>query len=253
MNNPETPRDELYERKVELDNIWAYQDELYGLGNFINLTPTLKLLADYIKRPVPVYFDLKFIEECFLDCEFIDILKDKPGERTPITSGLINVRNNCPDWLHVYKEVTKRYPLHGEIPHTYVDQAKEIDAPKYNTVFIRGSGSEDPYYCAMKMPDDEYYKEYFNEYLNGLYTEAFTGSEGDVTRSNGLFKGMTCYTGGIRLALALIREADYVVANDSGLAHAAAAMHKPMTILWKNTALPKNANPNYRCKYKMCH
>ena len=56
-----------------------------------------------------------------------------------------------------------------------------------------------------------------------------------------------------RMALAMIREADYVVANDSGLAHAAGAMNKPMTILWKNTSLPKNANPGKRTNYKMCH
>ena len=41
--------------------------------------------------------------------------------------------------------------------------------------------------------------------------------------SGDLFGSMIKYTSGIRYALALIREADYVVANDSGLAHAAAA------------------------------
>jgi len=103
------------------------------------------------------------------------------------------------------------------------------------------------------MPDDEYYRAYFADNLAGDYTEAFTGSDKDIERAGGLFDGMTKYVGGIRLALALIREADYIVANDSGLAHAAAAMNKPMTILWKNTSLPKNANPNKNCSYKMSH
>jgi len=165
----------------------------------------------------------------------------------------VNFKNNCPDYLHVYKEITKALPLSGELMHTYVDTAKEIDAPKYNTLFIRGAGEEDPHYIAKKMPYDEYYREYFTENLAGNYTEAFAGSDKDIERANGLFKDMTRYTGGIRLALALIREADFIVSNDSGLAHAAGAMNKPMTILWKNTSLPKNANPGKHCRYRMCH
>ena len=238
---------------MNLDSIYIHQTELYGLGNFINLTPTIKLLADYLKRPVPVYFDLKFIEDCFLNCDFMEILDEKPDNNSLFTSGLFNPMNNCPDYIHVYKMITQAIPLSGELPHTYIDQAKEIDAPKYNTLFIRGSGSEEVYYLNLKMPSDEYYKEYFACNLAGSYTEAFTGSEGDVNRSNGLFSGMTKHVGSIRLALALIREADYVVSNDSGLAHAAGAMNKPMTILWKNTSLPKNANPGKRTSYKMCH
>lgn len=233
-------------------NPWIHQVRAYGLGNFINLTPTIRLMANHFDKPIPVYFDLDFIRDCFIDCEFMEILKEQPDERPLFTSGLIGP-NRCPDYLHVYKEITKSIPLSGEIPHTYVDQAKEIEADSYNTLFIRGSGSEDLYYLSLKMPHDDYYKEYFTENLAGDYKQAFTGSENDVTRSNGLFDGMTKYVGGIRLALALIREADFVVANDSGLAHAAGAMNKSMTILWKNTALPKNANPNKRCNYKLCH
>ena len=233
---------------------WVHQDRLYGLGNFINLTPTIKLMAQHFDKPVPVYFDLEFIRDCFLDCEFIDILDERPNNRELFGSWLVNnVRNNCPDYLHVYKEITKLLPLSDELPHTYVDQAKEIEAPIYNTLFIRGSGSEELYYVSQKMPADSYYRQYFANNLAGNYTQAFAGSEGDIDRANGLFQDMTCYTGGIRLALALIREADYVVSNDSGLAHAAAAMNKPMTILWKNTSLPKNANPGKQTNYKMCH
>ena len=232
---------------------WVLQDRLYGLGNFINLTPTIKLMADHFGERIPVYFALEFVEQCFLDCPFIEILKGEPDNSPMFSSGLVNFKNNCPDYIHVYKEITQTIPLSGELPHTYIDTAKEIEASKYNTLFIRGSGSEELYYLNQKMPDDSYYKEYFNENLVGNYTEAFTGSDADITRANGLFNGMTLYTGGIRLALALIREADFIVANDSGLAHAAGAMNKPMCILWKNTSLPKNANPGRRTTYKMCH
>ncbi len=236
-----------------MTNPWIHQTELYGLGNFINLTPTIKLMANHFDKPIPVYFDFDFIRDCFLDCEFMEILDEKPDYNPLFTSGLVNFKNDCPDYIHVYKEVTKALPLMGEIPHTYVDQAKELDIPKVNTLFIRGSGSEQKIYLDSKMPHDDYYKEYFAENLAGCYTEAFTGSDKDVTRANGLFDGMTKYVGGIRMALALIREADYVVANDSGLAHAAGAMNKRMTILWKNTSLPKNCNPGKHTRIRMCH
>jgi len=232
---------------------WIYQHELYGLGNFINLTPTIKLLSEHLGYPIPVYFDYAFIRDCFLRCEFMEILDERPTEREAFGSWLTNKYNTCPDYIYAYLEVTKRYPLDGDLPHTYVDRCEEIDAPKVNTLFIRGSGSEQKVYLDSKMPRDEYYERYFAANLAGEYTEAFTGSDKDVERAGNLFKGITIFTSGVRHALALIREADYVVANDTGLAHAAAAMRKPMTILWKNTSLPKNCNPNKRCSYKMCH
>lgn len=236
-----------------MSNLWVHQDKLYGLGNFINLTPTIKLMAEHFNKPVRVYFDLEFVKECFLDCDFIEILDERPVSYPVFGSWNINFKNNCPDYLHVYKQITQRYQLSGELPHTYIDSAKEIKAERYNTLFIRGSGKEEAYYISQKMPHDDYYKEYFAENLAGDYTEAFAGSDKDIGRSNGLFDGMTKYTGGIRLALALIREADFVVSNDSGLAHAAAAMNKRMTILWKNTSLPRCANPGKHVNYRMCH
>ena len=240
-------------RTESMTNPWIHQVKDYGLGNFINLTPTIQLMAQHFGKPVKVYFDLEFIRDCFIDCEFIKILEERPESYPMFGSYTVNGRNNCPDYIHVYKEATKRLPLIGELPHTYIDRCEEIDVPKFNTLFVRGSGANDKYYISLKMPRDEYYREYFADNLSGDYTEAFTGSDGDIERANGLFDGMTKYVGGIRMALALIREADYVVANDSGLAHAAAAMNKPMTILWKNTSLPKNGNPNKNCSYKMCH
>ena len=228
-------------------NEWIHQVWNYGLGNFINLTPTIKMLSDHLEKPIPVFFDLNFIRECFTDCEFMQILDKKPSTPSLIGSWLINGRNDCPDYLHVYKEVCNRYPLEGELPHTYIDRAEEIHIKEKDyTLFIRGSGSENIHYLATKMPDNSFYK----EYMTGDCL--FTGSEGDLERSNGLFDSMNYYVGNIRESLALIREASLVVANDSGLAHAAGAMNKNMVILWKNTSLPKNANPGKFTTIKMC-
>ena len=231
-----------------MDSVWVHQKWNYGLGNFINLTPTIKLMAEHFGKPIPVYFDLDFIRQCFIDCDFMKILDKKPDSNSLFGSWLINGRNDCPDYINVLREVRKAIPLEGELPHTYVDQAEEIKIKeKGYTLFIRGSGSEALSYLESKMPDDKYYQEYFKGDC------IFTGSESDLERSGDLFSSMQYYVGNIRESLALIREADRVITNDSGLAHAAAAMNKKMIILWKNTSLPKNSNPGKHTLIKMCH
>lgn len=242
------------ERNQTMNDNWIHQTRLFGLGNFINLTPTIKLMSDHFGERIPVYFDLDFIKQCFLDCPFIEILDKEPDSTPLFTSGLINYKNDCPDYIHVYREVSKRIPFLGELPHTYVDKAHEIPTEQKDyTLFIRGSGSEDPIYVARNSPDDNYYYEYLNENLVGNYLQIFTGSQNDLDRSKGLFKDMPCIVGDIRKSLALIRDASFIVANDTGLAHAAGAMNKNMVVLWKNNSLPKSANPGKRTMYKMCH
>ena len=232
----------------DISTLWVLQDKDFGLGNFINLTPTLKLMADHFDKRIPVFFDLDFVRDCFLDCEFIEILAERPSSQPFFTSAMINYKNDCPDYIHVYRTIASSLSLSGELPHTYVDTAKEIKFLRYHILFIRGSGTEHPYYVSNKTPDDSYYKERFKtEYC------VFTGSQADLDRCNGLFNGMDMVIGNIRESLALIRDADMVIANDSGLAHAAAAMNKNMVILWKNTKLPKNASPGKNTRIKFCH
>jgi len=226
--------------------MWVHQVYNYGLGNFINLTPTIKMISEYLGEPVPVFFDLDFVRDCFTDCPFIKILDKQPTEREEFGSWVVNFENRIPDYLFVYLQLTKRYPLYGDLPHTYVDRAEEIGIHRDEyTLFIRGSGSEQSMYLRSKMVDDSYYR----EYMTGNCI--FTGSREDAERTD-LFNNMDCHLGNIRESLALIREAKFIVANDSGLAHAAGAMNKNMVILWKNTALPKNANPGKNTMIKIC-
>ena len=55
----------------------------------------------------------------------------------------------------------------------------------------------------------------------------------------------------IRKALAIIRDAQLVIANDTGLAHAAGAMNKKLLVLWKDTPFIKNQNPGINTQYAM--
>jgi len=87
--------------------MWVLQQHNFGLGNFINCTPAIKKLSQRLGKPIPVYFDLPFVRDCFLDCEFIHILKTKPKEDPLFTSVLTNTSHNTrPDYQFIYHKVT---------------------------------------------------------------------------------------------------------------------------------------------------
>ena len=225
---------------------WVLQDRNYGLGNFINLTPTIKAMSDSLGEKIPVYFELDHVRDCFKDCDFIETLKVMPFDRSLFGSNLVDVRNRLPDWVYAYREVSKVINISPDAPHTYVDQAKEIPVRKDKyTLFMFGSGNEDVMYMSQKRPN----KRYYQEYMNGKCI--FTGSITDFNREN-WFNHMDHYLDDIRQSLALIRDADLIVSNDTGLAHAAGAMNKNLVILWKDSALPKNGNPGENTLIKLC-
>ncbi len=228
-----------------MDNIYVLQDRNYGLGNFINLTPTIKSLSESLDKKIPVYFELDHVKECFLDCDFIEILDKQPFDRPLFSSALVDFRNRIPDYVNAYRELSKAYDLNPDAPHTYIDTADEIEAFDFEyTLFMYGSGNEDKMYLSTKTPDRKYYE----DYMNGRCL--FTGSEADFERVD-WFNDMEYSLGDIRRSLALIRDAKMIVSNDTGLAHAAGAMNKDMVILWKDSALPKNGNPGENTMIKL--
>ena len=229
-----------------MDKFYVHQDANFGLGNFINITPAIRAIAEKTDKPVPVYFDLKHVEQCFIDCEFIEILKEQPFHAAPFSSAVIDHKNLLPDFIYSYLVAAQIIDLPHTIGHTYIDTAKEIPISKQKyTLFMYGSGSEDSAYLYSKTPDESFYK----EYMKGKCI--FTGSTTDFERVD-WFEDMETYLDNIRKSLALIRDAELIVSNDTGLAHAAGAMNKNMIVLWKTTALPKNANPGKNTLIKMC-
>ena len=115
--------------------MWFHSVHNFGLGNTINCTPALEWLAkDYGKR-IPVYFDLPFVRDAFLDCPFIKILDSKPSYEPLFTSQLTNTtENKKPDYQYIFERVTGR-KWNGE--RCYVDQPSEQHAVKY-AVFVHG-------------------------------------------------------------------------------------------------------------------
>ena len=210
---------------------YGYHSPSWGLGNFINMTPTLRYLAKGDKYPV--FTNVEWIRKAYQACPFIRFM-GAPSNHTPIvSSAMVDKSNTIPDYIYLFEKVTgeKWDPSH----HTYIDPCGPIVRGGY-TVLVNGAGNLSPSYVASKDPGPAYY-------LDVMQREEciFVGSEADLSRNPWARKIAVCI-GDIRETLRLIARADRVVANDTGLAHAAAAMRKELTCLWVNT-------PAVRCKH----
>lgn len=207
----------------------------FGLGNFINITPTIRALYERDGR-IPILFRTEYVKECYRDCPYIRIINEPDGERL-FGSELIN--QTIPDYLHVM--------------HTILGEEVEckgfIDTPEPTMsgygVIMNGSGSDIQGYCDKKVIDSEVWNYVIAKSTVPVY---FTGSESDMLR-NMRVNASNLIINDIRASLSLINGADWVISNDTGLAHAAGVMNKRLLTLFKNTAFPKNMNMGKKSSY----
>ena len=227
-----------------------YQDPRYGLGNFIMITPAIKRISEKTGGPVDVFFSIEYVKQCFLDCdfmniiggsEFVDIVKKKAG---PVIGNNI-VNTEIPDYKYAFKKITGE--TWSEDYHTYVDSPKEFDFSEEDYMVVL-NGLAGSYWKGKKEVDESHHV-----LISGMSDMPvyFTGSETDVSQNTPWATTVfdKCLIGDIRQSLALIRDAKKVIANDTGLSHAAGSMNKEMLILWKDTPFEKNKNPGVNTKY----
>jgi len=244
----------LSKTKLDIKELYILQVKGYGIGNFINCTPTIKYLSNYYKQKIPVYFDNKIIQHMYEQCSFIQIIDQQEADkkRCLFTSALVN--GWIPDWKFVFKKVMKRQRIKFKVkdmPHTYVDSyptPKNYVTKKY-VVIIRGMVEYNPYWIKMKDPGDDIYR-YIIEQLKKDYSIVFIGSENDYNHN--IRRMEQWCKGGVELnsiqkSLGLIEGADLVVANDTGMYHAAGALNKKAFVMWKKTLFNKNKSPGANC------
>lgn len=217
---------------------YVLQHPDFALGNFINLTPAIRWLAERDGQPVPVYFSTGYVQECFMDCPFIRILDRKSDQGPLFDSGMINPENDMPDYQYVFQRIAgkKWTPEY----HTYVD-GFDFEYDKSITM-INGSGSADARYVSKKDIGESPYSCIKNIVSQKGFELVACGSYQDMERAP--YMARLCdrgVWGNIRQTLSQLSRTYCVIANDTGLAHAAGAMHKPLLVLWKNT-------PRERCK-----
>lgn len=229
---------------------YVFQHPDFALGNFINCIPAIRYLFEKGGGRIPVYFSTEYVRQCFLDCQFIEILDTKPDGEPIFGSNFTNNANDKPDYQYIFEQVTG-LPWSPDF-HTYIDTPthpgiKELG--KY-AVVINGSGSDDKNYVVLKNPGRQRYEDLFKiaeVYFKWKRNLVATGSHEDLIRSPWLKEMADIgFMGDIRNSLAIIYGAEFIVANDCGLAHAAGAMQKNLIVLWKDTPRErcKNAGPN---------
>jgi hypothetical protein len=222
---------------------YVHQIASHALGNFINCTPAIQWLAKKYDARIPVLFDTEYVRQCFLDCPFIEIIDAPRGKRLFGSELKAPKRSRWMDCEYIFRQVTgRRWTPEW---HTYVDQP-HIGIQIADTVaLINGSGSEREDYIHSKDPGGHAYA----AACLPVHHTTFVGSWEDAKRNPWIENCEARVIGDIREALSAISGAACVIANDTGLAHAAGAMNKPLLVLWKNTPFPRCSNPGHNTQY----
>lgn len=230
-------------RRKGFKDVYAFQHPDFALGNFINCTPAIRALAEITGGKIDTVFSSELVASCFEDCPFINRVESSNKEMI-ISSKFVCPDESMPDYQYVWKRVfdtayDKRY-------RTYVDEV--VEQSEQYAVFINGTGVDaDIAYTERKDPHTEIYH-YAKDKVDliGL----FVGSKLDVARSiKFCTRDDIALVVGMREALSAIAQASFIISNDSGLAHAAAAMNKPLLVIWKDTKKIKNQNAGKRTQY----
>ena len=238
-----TRKPNIYRHMVDF---FCRQEKTFGLGNFINCTPTLMALSKRCGMPIPVYFET--IGEAFTNCPFIRHL-DKP-EGTELF-GSYTINSTMPDWEFIFRFVEGALKQRlGEIPGSYIDSVHDslLQDQEYY-VILRGCFSNIPHKVSAKDPGDDIYIEiirYLEQRSN--IQPYFIGTYDDYLRNDFvnkvIGKRLKWPKTSIRDALAYVNDAKFVIGNDTGLMHAASALNKKAFCMWQKTNFKKNQARN---------
>jgi len=217
--------------------MWILQHKDFGLGNFTNLTPTIRSLSFINDTPIDVYFESDYVKEVYKNSQYINVLDKRPNTPPLLTSAKIN--KVIPDWEYVHNETIFIKPQ-MKIPHTHAPERKVV-------CVMNGCASE-----AKRDAKNPGYKTYNDliEMIPEWYDIYFIGSKSDLNNNTRLkIDSGNFIINNIPLAQHLIRTCDFVLSNDTGWYHVAGAYGKLGFIMWKDTLFTKNKSPNLNFTY----
>lgn len=226
-------------------DFYVYQHPSYALGNFVNCTPAILRLYEMYKKPIPVMFGTRYVAEAYEGSEYITHISNPKG-RSLFGSDLICRENTMPDYEYIQMKILgKPYSNVGFIP-VNEKYRRQFDDFKY-VAMACGSGSDREDYVQGKTPDKNIL---LKEVELSQIPVIFVGSEMDYERMKEVADAcaIRCI-GNIQECIACIDGADSFIGNDTGFAHVAGVLKKPMKVYWKDTKFPKNANTNLNCEY----
>lgn len=224
--------------------IWAKQTKGWGMGNFINITPSIDLL--YYARgssPVPLYFEEAYLKDLVWNWRRIKII-DKPLHTPPsVNTRWANKYNGKdPDYKCIFDYVRQEYITFSPMVETYCDPVPEPLLHTDYVCFIRGSiqGREEE-----KDPGEDIYYHAVRKCEEAGLKCVYVGVSHDYQRwgidfVNSFFSVL----GNLRAEMSYINGAKFVITNDTGLYHVGGAYQKKGFVFWKDTDPVKNATPN---------
>ena len=224
-------------------NYYILQKTGYEIGNFINCTPTIKALSQHFGEPVPVLFEIDTVQQMFEKCSFIKSITQAEAKpkKCILQSNLMN--KTIPDWLNIFNSTMNNLGINGlDIPHTYVDKYEVNGNLKGKKYIVIARGCLGTIYFDAKNPGDEIYQYILKKIPIDV---VFVGGPKEtevINRMKPYARIRNTCVGNIKKTLAAINNCVGMVSNDTGVAHAAGALNKPLFMLWKNTNFNKNRN-----------
>ena len=221
----------------------AYQTPGYALGNFIMITPAIKKLAELQNKPVDVIFRQDFVQQSFIDCPFINIIPAEGTHQVVVNSAMVNL--DMPDYKYSFQRVHNT-PWTEEY-HTYIDSPQEYDYSDQDYVLVLNGLAGAGWRGKKEVSQDAH--EVIKQYSK--LPIWFTGNQTDLDVNSPWMTEMAdkVELNDIRKAIAMVRDANLIISNDTGLSHAAGALNKDILILWKDTPFTKNLNPGKHTQY----
>ena len=226
---------------------WFHQEKHWELGNFIMVTPALRLLSDRDKARIPVYFDTKSVEQLYHQCPFIDVLRVKPA-CPPLATTKSPRRNKGESDYDAWCRIL--IGNRGPSPLPYVDVSGEAElvrgnGQKHVAVFHGGLGN----YWLPKKDIGPVALEYILTALRKWrYTPVLLGDDRDFQhfwKRIAIDDGCVNCIGSLSMvdSVKILSQCDAFISNDTGLYHVAGALNKIGLVLWKTTNHEKNRSP----------
>jgi hypothetical protein len=241
--------------KIEgnINDYCVVQRRQWAIGNFIMCTPTIKALSVYYNKPINVYFETPVVSQMFEKCIFINII-NKIGDRKVIFESNMN-NQKIPDYEFIYNQVFDKQGItRGTIPHTYVDSynpPKGLIEGEYILIIRGANHNQSPTWKNLKDVGHDIYRKIIDDLQQYDKQIVHIGNQQDYNEyiKPIATKDSIVIVDDIKKSLGCINGASTIIANDTGMYHAAGALDKHMFVMWKDTNLIKNMSPGNDIMY----
>jgi ADP-heptose:LPS heptosyltransferase len=223
---------------------WVLQQQGYELGNFMMMTPALRIACDQ-QGPVPVFFETKSLVKLFRDCPFLRRVKERPQgsprctSKPPREDGSDNVTRFIKSLCKTVPEKTPDYYVDSRITYHLKPSSKRRIAIVH--------GCLGRYWQPHKTLPKLVRQHMLDVVITAGLQPVLLGNGDDARKFWAPIEiaDVENYLGKLSLrdTVSVLAQCDGFISNDTGLYHVAAALKKPGIVLWKKTDPKRNRAP----------